>query len=84
MQMLNERGIDIKTVVSIATDGAPAMIGKAKGAVERVKEHHPDLLAYHCIIQSVLCATLGKEYSDVMENIMKLMNYLRASSALQH
>ncbi|KAM3877110.1 protein FAM200A-like [Diretmus argenteus] len=85
MQMLNERGIDIKTVVSIATDGAPAMIGKEKGAVQRLKEHHPDLLSYHCIIhQSVLCASLGKEYSDVMENIMKLVNYLRASSALQH
>lgn len=26
MQMLNEREIDIKTVVSIATDGAPAVI----------------------------------------------------------
>ena len=85
MQMLNERGIDIKTVVSIATDGAPSMTGKTKGAVKRLKEHHPGMLAYHCIIhQSVLCASLGKEYADVMENVMKLVNYLRASSALQH
>ncbi|KAK1894589.1 SCAN domain containing protein 3, partial [Dissostichus eleginoides] len=61
------------------------MIGREKGAVQRLKEHHPDLLSYHCIIhQSVLCANLGKEYSDVMETIMKLVNYLRASSALQH
>ncbi|KAJ4946778.1 hypothetical protein JOQ06_008824 [Pogonophryne albipinna] len=74
-----------ETVVSIATDGAPSMIGREKGAVQRLKEHHPDLLSYHCIIhQSVLCANLGKEYSDVMETIMKLVNYLRASSALQH
>lgn len=43
------------------------------------------LLSYHCIIhQSVLCASLGKEYSDVMETTMKLVNFLRASSALQH
>ncbi|KAI4822824.1 hypothetical protein KUCAC02_008349 [Chaenocephalus aceratus] len=61
------------------------MIGREKGAVQRLKEHHPDLLSYHFIIhQSVLCANLGKEYSDVMETIMKLVNYLRASSALQH
>ena len=80
MQMLNEMGIDLKTVVSIATDGAPAMIGREKGAVQRLKEHHPDLLSYHCIIhQSVLCSNLGKEYSDVIETIMKRVNYLRAS-----
>ncbi|KAI4793323.1 hypothetical protein KUCAC02_032800 [Chaenocephalus aceratus] len=44
------------------------MIGREKGAVQRLKEHHPELLSHHCIIhQSVLCANLGKEYSDVME-----------------
>ncbi len=85
MQMLNERGIDVKNVVSITTNGAPAMIGKEKGAVQRLKEEHSDLLTYYCIIhQSVLCASLGEEYSDVMETFMKLVNYLRASSALQH
>lgn len=69
----------------IATDGAPAMTGMAKRAVERLKEHLPDLLPYHCIIhQSMFCAALRKECSDVMETIMKLVNYRRASSALQH
>ncbi|XP_056110235.1 SCAN domain-containing protein 3-like [Rhinichthys klamathensis goyatoka] len=48
MQMLNERGIDVKNIVSITTDGAPAMIGKEKGAVQRLKEEHSDLLTYHC------------------------------------
>nr|XP_055069906.1 SCAN domain-containing protein 3-like [Misgurnus anguillicaudatus] len=85
MQMLNEIGTDVKNVVSITSDGAPAMIGKEKGAVQRLKEKHVDLLTYHCIIhQSVLCASLGKEYAGVMETTMKLVNYLRASSALQH
>lgn len=86
MRMLNERGTDIKTIVSIATDGAPAVTGREKGAVQRLKEHHPDLLPYHCIKhQSVLSTSPGKQYSDVMENIMKLVSYLRAStSALKH
>ncbi|XP_063960214.1 general transcription factor II-I repeat domain-containing protein 2A-like [Lytechinus pictus] len=85
MEMLRDRGIDIKKVVSVATDGAPAMIGRQKGVVSRLKEHQPYMLSYHCIIhQSVLCASLGNEYADVMETIMKLVNYLRASSALQH
>ncbi len=42
--MLNERRIDVKNVVSIPTDGASAMIGKEKGAVQRLKEEHSDLL----------------------------------------
>ncbi|RXN35893.1 general transcription factor II-I repeat domain-containing 2-like protein [Labeo rohita] len=32
----------------------------------------------------VLCASLGERYSEVMTTVMKLVNYLRASSALQH
>lgn len=83
--MLNEKDIDVKKVVSIATDGAPAMIGRENGAVQRMRANHPGLMAYHCIIhQSVLCAKLGQEYGEVMTTMMKLINFLRASSALQH
>ncbi len=78
-QMLRDREMDLKHVVSIATDGAPCMIGRERGLVSRLRAHHPDLMAYHCIIhQMVLCASLGERYSEVMTN------YLRASSALQH
>ncbi|XP_072768354.1 general transcription factor II-I repeat domain-containing protein 2A-like [Nerophis lumbriciformis] len=84
-EMLHEKGIDLKKVVSIATDGAPAMLGREKGLVPRLREHHPGLISYHCIIhQSVLCASLGEVYSEIMTTMMKLINFLRASSALQH
>ncbi|XP_068205777.1 protein FAM200B-like [Palaemon carinicauda] len=43
------------------------------------------MISYHCIIhQSVLCASLGDEYGEVMKTIMKLVNFLRSTSALQH
>lgn len=85
MEMLRDREIDLKHVVSIATDGAPSMTGRERGLVSRLKVHHPDLIAYHCVIhQMVLCASLGKEYSEIMTTVMKLVNFLRASSALQH
>ncbi|XP_061820754.2 SCAN domain-containing protein 3-like [Nerophis lumbriciformis] len=84
-EMLNEKGIDLKKVVSIATDGAPAMLGREKGLVPRLRDHHPGLISYHCIIhQSVLCASLGEVYSEIMTTMMKLINFLGASSALQH
>ena len=71
--MLNEKEIDVKKVVSITTDGAPAMVGGEKGLVGRLRQHHPGLIGYHCIIhQSVLCARLGEVYSEIMKTMMKL------------
>jgi len=50
------------------TDGAPAMIGKNKGLVSRIKTVAPKTNALHCIIhQSVLCAKLSGELKEVME-----------------
>ncbi|CDQ66370.1 unnamed protein product [Oncorhynchus mykiss] len=65
-EMLRKRGIDLKQVISITSDGAPAMTGRERGAVAWLKEENPDLTAYHCIIhQSVLCANLSEEYAEV-------------------
>ncbi|XP_068242314.1 protein FAM200A-like [Palaemon carinicauda] len=83
--MLESRNIDIKSIISVTTDGAPAMVGRKKGLVARLKEDNSDMISYHCIIhQSVLCASLGDEYGEVMETIMKQVNFLRSTSALQH
>ena len=66
-------------------DGAPAMIGREKGAVATMKEDNPELISYHCIThQSVLCSTLSDEYAEVMDTMMKMINFLRASSSYQH
>lgn len=70
MEMLRDQEIDLKYVVSIATDGAPGMTGRERGLVSRLKVHHPDLIACHCVIhQMVLCASLGKEYSEIMTTV---------------
>ncbi|XP_047208167.1 solute carrier family 2 member 15a isoform X2 [Girardinichthys multiradiatus] len=84
-KMLTERGMEPKKIVSITTDGAPAMIGREKGAVARLKEANPDLVTYHCIIhQSVLYTSLSDEYAEVMNIKMKMIHFLRASSSYQH
>ncbi|XP_038158921.1 SCAN domain-containing protein 3-like [Cyprinodon tularosa] len=80
-----KRGIEPTKVISITTDGAPAMIGREKGAVARFKEDNADLISYHCIIhQAVLCSTLSDEYAEVMKTMIKIINFLRASSSCQH
>jgi hypothetical protein len=61
------------------------MIGRERGAVAWLKENNPDLTAYHCIThQSVLCANLSEVYAEVMNTMMKLINFLGASSSHQH
>ena len=59
--------------------------GQSKSRLDKIEGQNPSILAYYCIIhQSVLCASLGDEYKQCMDEIMKLVNYLRALSALQH
>lgn len=83
--MLTKRKINLKQVVSVTTDGAPAMVGRGRRAVARMKQDNPDLIAYHCIIhQTVLCAIVSEEFAEVMDTMMKLINFLRASSSHQH
>ena len=83
--MLESKNIDLKSITSLTTDGAPSMVGREKGLVARLKEENQCMISYHCIIhQSVLCASLGEEYGEAMETVMKLVNFLRSTSALQH
>ncbi|CAK8697998.1 unnamed protein product [Clavelina lepadiformis] len=83
--MKESRNIEMKSIISLTTDRAPAMLGRERGLVGRLLKDNPDLITYHCIIhQAVLCASLGDEYCKVMETIMKLVNFLRSTSALQH
>ncbi|KAK5851384.1 hypothetical protein PBY51_002185 [Eleginops maclovinus] len=83
-EMLTKRKINQKQVVSVTTDCAPAMFGREKGAVAQMKQDNPDLIAYHCIIhQTVLCAILSEGFAEVMNTMMKLINFLRVSSSHQ-
>ena len=85
MSMMKSENIEIKSVILLTTDGAPEMLSRGKGLVGQLAKDNPGLITYHCIIhQAVLCASLGDEYCDVMENIIKLVNFLRSTSALQH
>jgi len=59
VQMLIDGEKHLKHVISISTDGDRCMTGRERGLVARLRAHHPDLTACHCIIhQMVLCASL--------------------------
>ena len=72
-------------IVGVATDGAPAMVGKHSGFVKYMKDRCPNLLACHCIIHNtVLCAKLNEGYADLMELAMKMIKFLKSQSGLPH
>lgn len=57
---------------------------KRGGLCPRMKEDSPDLIACHCLIhQTVLCASLSEKFAEIMNTVMKLINFLRSSSSLQ-
>ncbi|XP_061569005.1 SCAN domain-containing protein 3-like [Cololabis saira] len=69
----------------IVTDGAPAMLGKHRGLVSRLKEIAPQTHGLHCLIhQSVLCARLSGELKGVMDKVMRIINFIRGTSSTQH
>lgn len=78
-------GLPLDKINLTETDGAPAMTGKNKGLVSRLKTVAPKTNALHCIIhQSVLCAKLSGELKEVMEKTMKIINHIRGTSSTQH
>jgi hypothetical protein len=82
---LQNQEIPMEKIISVATDGAPSMVGIHSGLVKRLKDDNPQILAFHCIIhESILCSQLKEEYGSLMLNIMKLINFLKSKSALRH
>ncbi|KAK0152133.1 SCAN domain-containing protein 3 [Merluccius polli] len=65
--------------------GAPAMVGRHRGLVSRLKELSPEMHGLHCLIhQSVLCAKLSGELKGVMDRVMRIINFVRGTSSTQH
>ncbi|CAI5638895.1 unnamed protein product [Oreochromis niloticus] len=80
-----KKKVPLEKLVSVTTDGAPAMIGRHTGFIAHCKgdTEFPNFMHYHCIIhQQALCAkVIGFEH--VMTPVVKIINSIR-SRAKQH
>ncbi|XP_067943067.1 protein FAM200C-like [Watersipora subatra] len=82
---MDSHKVSMHKIISVATDGAPAMVGVYSGFVNRLKDNNPQMIAFHCIIlESIICAQLKDEYGSLMLDIIKLINFLRSKSSLRH
>ena len=82
--------LDLLRLVSITTDGAPAMVGKERGAASLLQKHCADagnvhkVRKLHCIIhQEALCAKAAT-LTEVMSVVVKVVNSVLASSMNHH
>jgi len=92
---LCENNLDLEIISGISTDGAPAMVGKEKGAIKLLIDKiestrktnnfwkRDDLFIIHCLIhQQNLCSQV-LSMNHVMQVVIKTVNYIR-SHALPH
>ena len=82
MAFVNKSQLPLFKLVSITTDGAPAMVGCTAGFIGLCKqcESFPDFLTYHCIIhQQGLCRKI-LNMKDVMDVANKIVCSVRARS----
>lgn len=86
---LDRVGVDWSRAVSLATDGAPSMIGKKAGVVTKCREKVQtanggrDFWTFHCILhQEALCCKSLK-MDNVMKVVIQTVNFIR-SRGLNH
>ncbi|XP_061820631.1 general transcription factor II-I repeat domain-containing protein 2-like [Nerophis lumbriciformis] len=74
--------LPVYKLMSITTDGAPAMVGRLNGFIAKCRQDDdfPDFLNYHCIIhQQALCAKMLNR-KEIMDVAMKIACSNRARS----
>lgn len=81
-QLILSEKIPLQKLVSITTDGAPALRGSKNGflALCQRDESFPQFLTYHCILhQQSLC---GKflNLNETMKTVVKIVNKIRSHS----
>ena len=82
--IINRLKLSFENLISICTDGAPAMIGKKVGAVTILEKiAKKEIFRYHCIIhRQALCGKILK-FNHVMTIVFSIVNFIKANG-LKH
>ena len=63
--------------ISVATDGAPSMVGCHNGLIAKIRELKPDVVAVHCIIHQENLSAKVIDMEHVTSVVVKTVNYIR-------
>lgn len=79
---LEEMEIPFINILSVATDGAPAMTGRHKGFIACLKNKVPDVLAVHCVIHRhhLVAKNLSERLHISLQYVIRAVNKIRSNS----
>uniref|UniRef100_A0A8C6Q1A1 HAT C-terminal dimerisation domain-containing protein n=1 Tax=Nothobranchius furzeri TaxID=105023 RepID=A0A8C6Q1A1_NOTFU len=77
--------LDMTRVCLLVTDGAPSIAGRINGLAMCWSAVAPGMKSLHLNVhQVVLSPKLSGHFKTVMDNVMATINFIRATSSLQH
>ena len=77
-EILMKAKIPLNKFVSVATDGAPAMVGRNAGLIALIKNDpsYPDFFPIHCIIHCENLISRYFKYEDIMKTVLEIVNFI--------
>ena len=81
-EILMKAKIPLNKFVSVATDGAPAIVGRNAGLIALIKNDpsFPDFFPIHCIIYRENLISRYFKYEDIMKIVLEIVNFIRKHS----
>ncbi|CAH1966858.1 unnamed protein product [Acanthoscelides obtectus] len=77
-----EKAIPLSNIKSVATDGAPAMVGRYRGFISYLKQNVSGVLAIHCVIhrQHLVVKDLSVRLHESLHLVIDAVNRIRSNA----
>ncbi|CAH1991094.1 unnamed protein product [Acanthoscelides obtectus] len=77
-----EKAIPLSNIISVAIDGAPAMVGRYRGFISYLKQNVSGVLAIHCIIhrQHLVAKNLSVRLHESLHLVIDAVNQIRSNA----
>ena len=77
---LDDYGIPMQNIMSVAADGAPAMMGRRTGALKLIKDENPEIVTVHCVVhrENLASQSLSPRLDTIMKSVIKVVNLIKA------
>ena len=79
-EYLQEQNISLENITAVATDGAPAMIGRYRGFATLLKQKVPHVVTVHCVLHRnhLVAKKLSGELHKALMICIRLINKIKA------
>ncbi|XP_047127580.1 protein FAM200C-like [Hydra vulgaris] len=76
------KAFPLSNIISVATDGAPAMVERYHGFISYLKQNVPGVLAIHCIIhrQHLVAKNLSARLYQSLQLVVHAVNRIRSNA----